>query len=303
MVNLELYRVFYTVAKCGSLTKAADELYISQPAVSQAIKQLEHQLGTPLFNRLHKGMELSAQGGEIVFPDVERALQLLEGVEDRLHELKTTATGTLRVGASETIFQYCLAEKIVEYHTLYPEVKIELQTDTSPKTIEALKNDDCDIGFLNLPIEDDDGITLMDNIMLLHDIFIAGEAFSYLKDKPLSVWELQQYPLLLLEEKTVARTTFDRYCKQLGIKLVPTIEVDSWGFMKRLVVDGMGIGCIPREYALNKLRDGSLFELSVTPELASRSVGMALVENGNRSFALRAFIDLIRRKEPRGGKR
>ena len=59
MVNLELYKVFYTVAKCGSLTKAAEELYITQPAVSQAIKQLENQLGMSLFNRMHKGVELS----------------------------------------------------------------------------------------------------------------------------------------------------------------------------------------------------------------------------------------------------
>ena len=62
MVNLELYKVFYTVAKCGSLTKAAEELYISQPAVSQAIKQLETQLGGRLFNRTRKGMELTEPG-------------------------------------------------------------------------------------------------------------------------------------------------------------------------------------------------------------------------------------------------
>ena len=80
------------MARCGSLTKAAEELYISQPAVSQAIKQLENQLGTPLFNRMHKGMELSAQGGELIFADIEKALQLLSGVEDRLSELKKSAT-------------------------------------------------------------------------------------------------------------------------------------------------------------------------------------------------------------------
>ena len=67
MVNLDLYRVFYTVAKCGSLTRAAEELYISQPAVSQSVKQLESQLGVSLFNRTHRGMELSAQGGKIIF--------------------------------------------------------------------------------------------------------------------------------------------------------------------------------------------------------------------------------------------
>ena len=296
MVNLELYKVFYTVAKCGSLTKAAEELYISQPAVSQAIKQLEHQLGTSLFNRMHKGMELSVQGGELVYPDVERALQLLDGVEDRLSELKNSATGTLRIGASETIFQYCLAEKIVEYHEMYPQVKFELLTDTTPATIEKLKNDRCDVGFLNLPLEEDDGIHLADTVMLLNDIFIAGEAYSDLKGKKLSIWELQQFPLVLMQEQMVSRDSFDRFCQSLGIRLLPTIEVDSWGFMKRLVMDGMGIGCIPREYTMNKLQDGSVFELDVSPVLPSRSVGMALPKNSSMSYALRSFINLVRKK-------
>ena len=91
MVNLELYRVFYTVAKCGSLTKAAEELYISQPAVSQSIKQLENQLGTPLFNRTHRGMELSAQGGKLIFSEVERALGLFNEAESLAHNAPASA--------------------------------------------------------------------------------------------------------------------------------------------------------------------------------------------------------------------
>lgn len=293
MVNLDLYRVFYTVAKCGSLTKAAEELFISQPAVSQAIKQLENQLGTTLFNRTHKGMELSAQGGAIVFQDVATALKLLNGVEDKLSELKQNATGTLRIGASETIFQYMLSDKIVEYHKMYPQVKFELISDISPRTIEQLKTNKCDIGFLNLPIQDDPDIEITHSIQLLNDIFIAGEAFSHLKRKKLSVWDLKNYPLLLLEPHTIARSTFDHFTQSLGVDLQPAIEVDSWGFMKRLVVEGMGIGCIPREYALRKMNDGKLFELDVTPTMPARSVGMALLKNGNVSYALRAFINLF----------
>ncbi|MDE5667066.1 MAG: LysR family transcriptional regulator, partial [Clostridia bacterium] len=104
MVNLELYKVFYTVAKCGSLTKAAQELFISQPAVSQAVKQLEGQLGVSLFNRTHKGMELSAGGGKLIFSKVEEALGLLESAENALTELQETATGTVRIGATASIF-------------------------------------------------------------------------------------------------------------------------------------------------------------------------------------------------------
>ena len=196
MVNLELYKVFYTVARCGSLTKAAEELYISQPAVSQAIKQLENQLGTPLFNRTHRGMELSAQGGRLVYDNVEQALSLLNGVEDKLSKLKKSATGTLRIGASETIFQYCLADKLVEYRKLYPDVRFELLSDVSPVTIEQLKTNRCDVGFLNLPVPEDDEIRITDSIMLLSDVFIAGRAFEELRGKELSVWDLEKYPLV-----------------------------------------------------------------------------------------------------------
>lgn len=293
MVNLELYRVFYTVARCGSLTKAAEELYISQPAVSQAVKQLENQLGTSLFNRMHKGMELSKQGGELIYADVERALQLLSGVEDKLSELKQSATGTLRIGASETIFQYILADKIVAYNKQYPQVRIDLISDVSPKIIELLKTDRCDVGFLNLPIEEDEGIRLSASVALLNDVFVAGEAFSELKGKELTVWDLQKYPLLMLEQNTVARAAIDHYAESLGVSLRPAVEVGSWDFMKRLVTDGMGIGCLPREYAQRRLRDGELFELNVTPAMPSRSVGLALAKNANMPFSLRAFINLV----------
>lgn len=293
MVNLELYKVFYTVARCGSLTKAAEELFISQPAVSQAIKQLEHQLGTPLFNRMHKGMELSAQGGELIFGDISKALQLLGNAEDRLLEMKQSATGTLRIGASETIFQYILSEKIVEYHKLYPQVKIELISDLSPLIIEQLKNDHCDVGFLNLPIDFEDGIRLTDTITLLNDIFIAGGKYSYLKDKEFTIWDLQEYPLLLMEEHTVSRAMLNRFCESVGLTLRPLIEVDSWGLMKRLVMEGMGIGCIPREYTMHRLQDGQIVELNVNPPLPTRSVGMALPKNANTPFSLRAFMHLF----------
>ncbi len=294
MVNLELYRVFYTVAKCGSLTKAAQELYISQPAVSQAIRQLENQLGTTLFNRVHKGMELTKQGGELVFEDVSRALQLLDGVESRLSELKKSAKGTLRIGASETIFQYLLADKLVKYHALYPDVKFELLSDVSPITIEQLKTDRCDVGFLNFPIPEDEGIVVRQTITLLNDVFIGGKGFERFRGRQVPLWELQNEPLLLMESHTVARSAVDHFCTSLGIRFRPAIEVDSWGFMKKLVAEGMGIGCIPREYMQPEAGDNSIFEIEVSPTMPSRSVGVALPKNTSISYALRAFLELFR---------
>lgn len=293
MIDLDLYKVFYTVAKCGSLSKAAEELYVSQPAVSQSIKQLEKLLDTPLFNRLRHGMELSAQGGKIIYDDVEQAVKLLEGAERKLGALKQDATGSLRIGASETIFQYVLSEKIVEYNRLYPHVKIELISDVSPKIIALMKSDACDIGFLNLPVSKDEDIEIMRSVRLLSDIFIAGRRFEFLCGESLSVKDLTKYPLILMEEKTVSREAVNHYGISHGVYFKPAVEVNSWGFMKRLVADGMGIGCIPREYALSKIADGSLFEVDVRPSMPARSVGMALPKNVNMTFALQSFINLF----------
>lgn len=293
MVDLELYKMFYAVAKHGSLSKAAEELYVSQPAASQAIKQLEKQLDTPLFNRVHHGMELSAQGGRLIFDDVEKAIKLLAGVEEKLAVLKSKATGTLRIGASETIFQYVLSEKIVAFREKYPHVKIELISDVSPKITALIKKDECDIGFLNLPIATNDDVNITRSVFCLNDVFIAGERFSALKGRQITLAELVKYPLILMDENTVARETANNYASSHGVKFTPAVEVNSWGFMKRLVSDGMGIGCIPREYALNKLESGAIFEVSVVPAPPSRSVGMALSENVNYTFALQAFIGLF----------
>lgn len=296
MVNLELYRVFYTVAKCGSLTKAAEALYISQPAVSQSIKQLENQLGVSLFNRTHRGMELSATGGKLIFSEVERALGLFREAENRIAETKNSATGTIRIGASDTIFEYFLADKIVEFHDRFPTVKIELLADFTPTTIEKLKADECDVAFVNLPIAEEADLSLFGNCMRLNDVFIVGEKFKSLSEGTVSLAKLRKYPLIFMDKNTIARQSLDNYLNAHGVDLQPAIEVGSWDLMKRLVEKGMGIGVIPREYIVNPLAEGALFELKTDPGLPARSVGMLLPKNKPVSYALHCFIDYFHKE-------
>jgi len=297
MVNLELYRVFYMVAKCGSLTRAAEELYISQPAVSQAIKQLENQLGVPLFKRMHRGMELSENGGKLIFKEVEQALELLNEAENRIEQTKTEATGTLRIGASDTIFEYFLADKIVDYHERFPAVKIELMADFTPDTIAKLKANRCDVAFVNLPIEVDGELLLEETNARLNDVFIAGEKLDELSTEVLPLEKLKKYPLILMDKNTVARRSFDSFLSSLGIQLQPAIEVGSWDLMKRLVSRGMGIGVIPKEYAVREMRSGELFEVRTDPVLPVRSVGLLRQKNQSVSYALHSFIEDFRDKK------
>lgn len=292
MVNLELYRVFYTVAKYGSSTRAAEELFISQPAVSQAVKQLESQLGTTLFNRTHLGMELSSQGGKIIFKQVEEALKLLDEAESTLLEMQTTATGTLKIGATDAIFSNLLADKIVAYKQKFPAVKIELLCGTTPETLEQLKQNKCDVAFVNLPIEDK-GVNFTGTVAHLSDIFVAGEKFASLKDKSINLSDLHEYPLLMIESNTIARRSLAAYTQTLGVQLTPDIEVENWDLMLKFAKSGMGIGCVPREYAKEMLDSGELFEVNVVPSLPVRGVGIALPRETQVSYALKQFLNMF----------
>ena len=293
MVNLELYRVFYVVAKCGSLTKAAEELYISQPAVSQAIKQLETQLGGKLFNRTHKGMELSETGGKQIFATVEKALKLFDDAESKYSELKDSATGVVRICASDTVSTHFLLPYIKEYHEKYPNVNLILQNGTSSETIEMLKNNKGDIGFVNLPIDDTD-INLSNTVMQLHDTFVCNEKFKELTDGVVDLKRLQDYPLLMLELSTATRQAIVGFAHSQGIHLHPEIELASLELMTMLAKNGIGIACIPREFVKHELfEEKSLIEIKTNPSLPTRAIGLALPKNATLTFAVKEFLKII----------
>ncbi len=291
MVNLELYKVFYTVAKCGSLTRAAEELYISQPAVSQSIKQLETQLGVSLFNRTHRGMELSPQGGKVIFHKIEQALSLFEEAQVMLTQINSSATGTIRIGASDTISQHVLAEKIVAFREKYPAVKIEILSGYSPQTSEELKNGEIDVAFVNLPMKIDDSMVLHGSFKRLTDVFVVGEKYAELAERAVGISELKKYPLITLDTDTVATKSLNRFLSSVGVDLTPSIQIGSFDMMKRLVSQGMGVGVLPKEYAERELAEGSLKIVETDPALPARSVGMVLPKNVTASYALRMFLE------------
>ncbi|MBO5714628.1 MAG: LysR family transcriptional regulator [Clostridia bacterium] len=295
MVNLELYKVFYTVAKCGSLTKAAEELYISQPAVSQAIKQLETQLGGQLFNRTHKGMELTETGGKQIFDTVEKALKLFDEAEKKYLELKDTATGVIRICASDTVSTHFLLPYIKEYHEKYPEVNLILENGTSQETIELLKNNKGDVGFVNLPVDDRD-INLVDTVMHLHDTFVASDKFCSLKDKYVDLKTLQDYPLLMLELSSATRQAIVSFAHSQGVHLHPEIELSSLELMTSFAKNGIGIACIPKEFVKHELQEEkSLFEIKTTPSLPTRAIGLAVPKDVELTFAVKEFVNMIKR--------
>ena len=293
MVDLDLYRVFYTVAKCGSLTKAAEELYISQPAVSQAIKQLETQLGGKLFNRVSRGMELTETGGVQMLAIVEQALKMLDGAEDLFKAIRNIATGTLRISASDTNITHFLMRYIKKYHELYPNVSIVLKNSTSKETIELIKQNKADVGLINLPVFDKD-ILLTGQTGEVEDIFVACDKYADLFDKTIDLKDLSNYPILMLDNNTATSKEIYNFLDSINIKITPEFEVGSVEMLVEMAKNGLGIACIPRRYILDELKRQELSEIKTTPRLPLRMTGVVVSKEGaEHSFALKEFIRIL----------
>ncbi len=296
MVDLDLYRVFYTVAKCGSLTKAADQLFISQPAVSQAIKQLEIQLGGKLFNRVSRGMELTDPGGKQMFETVSQIIEKLSIAENEFSQISSNASGSIRISASDLFTAYKLMKYITEFHELYPNVSFLFTNSNTRQSIDLIKDNKADIGFVKLPIEDK-SVLFTGQIGFLNDVFVVSKKFEDLANKHLKLSDLSNYPLILLDSTTSARQELDRFCNTLSIKLIPEIEVSSVSLMLELTKRGFGIACIPHEYILNELENGELLQLNVAPVLPRFATGVIVNKDKNYSFAVAEFLKLLNKYE------
>ena len=159
--RIEQYRIFNVVAKSQSFSKAAKALYMTQSAVSQAIKQLESSIDITLFKRTSKGVELT-EAGNILYKYTSSAMELLETGLLKVESLKSLDDGELKIGASDTISTYFLLPRLEMFHKLYPNIKIKIINRVTTETIELLKNGQIDIAFGNLPIEDEN-IEVKDN--------------------------------------------------------------------------------------------------------------------------------------------
>ena len=293
MVDLDLYRVFYTVAKCGSLTKAAEELYISQPAVTQAIKQLESQLGGKLFNRVSRGMELTETGGKQMFDIVEQALKMLDSAEDRFRERRNIATGQIRIAAADTIVTHFLMRYIKKYHEIYPNVNIIFKNSTTKEALDMIKSNKADIGMVNLPIYDKD-VIMTGQTGIIEDIFVASDKYKELFDKNLSLRDLPDYPVLMLDGTTSTTKEINDFFDSMSIKIVPEFEAGSIELLIEMAKNGLGIACVPRRYVLDELAKKELREVKVTPSLPLRATGVIIRgEIEEHSFAVKEFIKVL----------
>lgn len=291
--KLDLYRVFSVVAKNNSFSSAAKDLYMTQPAVSQAIMQLENELGTRLFNRTPKGVTLTTEGS-LLFEYTNSALGLLDAGEEKLLEFKNLTTGQLKIGVGDTISRFFLMPYLEAFHTMYPNIKLQMLNGTTSEICNFIKSGEVDIGFCNFPIEDS---TLQLTVCTdIQDIFVCGEKYKTLSSKSLSYEDLLKFPLIFLEKKSNSRKYVEDYLFARGVHIEPEFELGSHDLVLEFARSNLGIACVTKEFSKDYLQRGLLYELTLRESIPTRSIGMCYLKSVPLSRAAMKFVEIIESK-------
>ena len=272
-INLEYYKIFYYVGKLGSISLAARELCISQPAVSQAIRHMESQLSVKLFARMPKGVKLTSEGA-VLYSYVSQGYEYIRLGEDKLFQMLNLESGEITVGASDMTLKYFLLPYLEKFHNLYPDIKVSVTNAPTPETLQFLKNGSIDFGIISTPVDDDKDVDITP-VMEIQDVFVAGSRFAELKGGQMSCSELEDYPVICLEGNTSTRRFVDGYLAGHNVCLHPEFELATSDMIVQFSMRNMGIGCVVRNFACNEIDSGQLFEINIKEQIPVRNICIA----------------------------
>lgn len=295
--NLEYYKVFYYVAKYGSLTQAAAELAISQPAVSQSVKQLEQEVGTKLFLRASKGVRLTAEG-ELLFRYVSKGYEQIELGEKKLAQMLNLELGELHIGASDMTLRFYLLPYLEQFHEKYPNIRVVVTNAPTPETMEYLQDGRIDFGVVSTSFEGDSPFESMAGIQAIkvreiEDVFVAGHKFIQYKNKMLDLQELEKLPLISLEKRTSTRSYMDSFLEKNGVVMNPEFELATSDMIVQFASRNLGIGCVVKDFATEDLESGRLFELRFNKIIPKRHFCVVTDSRNPLSAAGRELLKLI----------
>lgn len=290
-ISLDSYKIFCTVVKTGNMSAASKELYISQPAVSMAIKQLEDRLGSPLFIRTSKGVRLTPEG-EVLYTYLDMALNMVKTAEHKYYEMANLEKGEVRIGASDIVISGYLLPYIKEYSDKYPDIRIKVVNKTTYEALELMKRGVIDMCFVNLPIENGEDMEITE-CFKIHDCLIGGTKYKGLAEKGIHISDVLDHHLLLLEDMSNTRRQLDKFAEENGIKFKPIIELASYDLLIEFAKINLGLTFIIREFDHGAIDGKTLFEIPVEPKIPSRYIGLVKLKNSALSYAAKKFLEML----------
>ena len=293
--HLAQYRIFFEVAKAGSISKAAKLLYISQPAISKSILRLEENLEITLFTRTSKGVSLTPEG-QIFYEYLQNAFSAIEAGEIHLAKIKQFNIGKITIGTSNTLCKYILLPYLNKFMKENPHTMVSIFTQSSDKTSLLLSENKIDIGLVAKPAKTQSMSYI--NIMEIHDIFVATPAYlsslKHIFDKSFN--PLRDGNIMLLDKNNATRRFIDNCIEGSKLHLNQSIETGNMELLIEFAKTGIGIACVIKEFIQKELEKGTLVEIEMPPDLyiPKREI-VFLYDEKNFNPSLIKFISMLKK--------
>lgn len=288
-MDLELYRIFCEVVKYKNISRTAENLYVSQSAVTQSIQKLEHYLGGKVFYRNKTGVELTEEGRNL-YEYIKNSYETLNNAENIYSQYNNLEKGKIRIGGGNSIIQRLILQPLVEFIKKYPNIDISINSGLTDNLMQSLSNGELDMVVLNLPYltKSYSNITIL-NLKKSSFCFYASK--QYLKEhKVKDDWSnVKENTFIFPKYLSSKRRQLDNYCKKEGIEIEPAYQISSSTITKKLVLDNVGIGFTNIEN-LNDIIDD--IEIIKKVEFDDIYEGIAVM---NKNMANKACSELVKR--------
>lgn len=291
-ISYDHYKIFYYVAKCHSITQAAAVLRNNQPNITRAVKNLENELGCPLFFRSRHGVQLTPEGGKL-YAHIRIAFAHIEAGEEEMASVHKLQQGTISIGASEVALHCFLLPILKEYRSLYPGIHLRLYNHSTPQAMSALRNGLIDVAVVStqstLPAD-----VRSIPLKTLPEIAVCGQAYASLAAHPLTLAQLAQQPLVCLGEQTMTYEFYSEFFIRKGLPFAPSVEATTIDQILLLVENNLGIGFIPEALLEVTGKADAVCVLPLKESLPSRTVCFVKHAEASLSVAARKLEEMIR---------
>jgi DNA-binding transcriptional LysR family regulator len=259
-------KIFHTVARLLNFTKAAEELHMTQPAVTFQIRQLEEQFNTRLFDRTHNKVTLTDVGRQ-VYTYSDRILKLYEEMTRNITEMTGDVSGSVTLGASTTIAEYMLPLLIGEFKNKFPEVMINLRESNTEDIVSMVENNDIDLGIVEGSVNNKN--IVVEECKMDHLVVIMPNDHMLASEKKLRVEDFVSYPFICREHGSGTQEVITNYVEKHGNgeDLNVCFELSSPEAIKGAVEAGMGLSIVSRATIIKELKLGTLTAVELRPSL------------------------------------
>ncbi len=260
-IDLNLFKVFLAVAETGNISNAAKALYVTQPAISRNIKELENNLKVKLFIRKAKGVQLTQAGQQLLFY-IKTAFNNIYTGKKIISSTTNLEYGEIRIGVPSHIGSAILTDCITKFNELYPNITFSIISKSSHDMMEMLDTKQLDLVIDSFPIVGNKYEIDTHNLFELTNCFIASKKFEdILLEAPIPIERLKDFPLLLPTENSATRIALEEQLNYNSENFKPIMSIYSSELLLQFVKNGIGIGYCPRNIAMNMLKSGEIIEV------------------------------------------